>query len=525
MHSNKKLIIVIIFIFFSSFFLSGCTLQNLFGSSISLISWNVCDDDGFPSVEISFSNTCNVNLKTEYSSGTVIDSDEFFYGEHNVKLNIDDYRNSCKNEIFLKAYDNDGNDIFSKTLSFDGLELKINSCEQKWWKRQSWGYSLIGIVLSVTNNGDVPAYPYYIDVKIDSNSLNGYILPNVILPGETKNIKSFIYCEDNPISDTLDVTIKDIENIVLSSDTFDINYEDLVDVKKFNWKYDGMSLSLSVPYPDFLHEYYQNLDRIILKDYSFYVFDKYDDDYLDFFSDQLQYTSSSQSESDKINFAAAFIQNLEYRSDVGEFDYPNYPLETLFSTDGGCDCEDMSILTANILDKMGYEVALFRLTNHMAVGIKLVSEITGYDTYEDGYYFLETTSKNHKVGYIPNSYKSKPDLEVFPISNRPLLYHDWYDGNITKFINTEIGNVVKAKSVVFNLGRTISSNANYEGVFYDDNNYEYKDTVTMDSLKPGMKKKVYVIIEIPSDVETKFKTRVYDDDYLYNNVESNAIFP
>ncbi len=65
-------------------------------------------------------------------------------------------------------------------------------------------------------------------------------------------------------------------------------------------------------------------------------------------------------------------------------------LETLHDKQG--DCEDKAILTAALLENLGYNVSLLRLPQHMAVGVHLNETIPLYSYYIDEYYFLETTT-------------------------------------------------------------------------------------------------------------------------------------
>jgi hypothetical protein len=526
MHPSKKIIFIIAGIIVSTSFLSGCTLSNIFGTSVTLNSCDICDNDGFAGLNLDFSCTGTITVKTSGSNTEEVDSEMFFSGSHDVILNIGSYRSSInQGQYSIKACDNNDKEVFEKTFFFNGGDLTIDSCDQKWWKREAWkgGYSLIGLIMTVSNNGDVPIYPDTVDVLMDSKTDSGYVLPCVVLPGESKTIKCFVYREDTPSNTEFTVTIKDSDDEILGSASFTVVLEDNVEVEKFSWKYAGHSRSISIPYPDFLFEYYSSLDRILKEDYSFYVFDKYDDDFLRLLSNLLQFSSSTQSDVDKINFAASFIQNLEYKSDVTEDDYPNYPVETLFNTDRGCDCEDMSILTANILDQMGYNVALLRLTGHMAVGIK-VGSVPGYDVYDGGYYFLETTSKNHVVGYIPSAYTSKPSLEIYSITSRPLLIHNWYHNNITIYYGTEQGDVVKVTAIVTNLGLATIENVIVEGVFRTQNGLEFNEGNTIPEIKPGMKVKTTILIGIPSNMQTDFMTRVYLYNTVVDEVESAESF-
>ena len=100
-----------------------------------------------------------------------------------------------------------------------------------------------------------------------------------------------------------------------------------------------------------------------------------------------------------INFVASFVQNLEYAKDDSQQDYPRFPIESLKDSKG--DCEDKAILTASILDSLGYNVSLLKIPNHVAVGVRLGKSATVYDYYIEQYYFLETTSSGWILGKVP----------------------------------------------------------------------------------------------------------------------------
>ena len=112
----------------------------------------------------------------------------------------------------------------------------------------------------------------------------------------------------------------------------------------------------------------------------------------------------------------AFVQALPYVPDSvssGRDEYPKYPVETL--AERGGDCEDTSILTAAILRAMNYDVVLFELPGHMAVGI-WGDNIPGTYVEYNGkkYYYLETTGENWEVGQIPKEYQNSK-VRVIPI--------------------------------------------------------------------------------------------------------------
>ena len=69
--------------------------------------------------------------------------------------------------------------------------------------------------------------------------------------------------------------------------------------------------------------------------------DPYDDQFIDILVDSIMYGLVSNGDVEEINYVASFVQNLDYKSDSGSnnsFEYPRYPVETLFNGDGGGDC-------------------------------------------------------------------------------------------------------------------------------------------------------------------------------------------
>jgi len=529
MHLSKRIIFYSILTIVCLSSLSGCILEDLlFGTSFELTSWNVCDDEGFPGLYLVFSSTGTVKIKIFGHTGSLIDSDLLFYGSNSTLLHLALYRGTVTSgQYMLRTYDKNNNEIFEKTFSLNGPELSISSCTHKFWKQESWKDDNCLLAVNAYNKGDTPAYPFKVEMNY-SKSYSSLVLPIVIMPGESKDIDCFFYTEDIPEGASFSISLEDSIGHTIGNGSFSVFVGDDVPTKEFKWQYGGRNRRLSVPYPEFLYLYYSNIDRSRLEDYSVYVFDLYDDDYIDLLIDRLMYGSNMEDDVDKINFAASFVQNLEYKKDSetnGSFEYPRYPIETIFNGDGGGDCEDMAILTASILDRMGYDVALFRLTEHMAVGVSLDENISSYNHYADNYYFLETTA-SHKLGFIPSEYKSKSNLTVYPISSRPLIIHKWKGDSITIFKETEIGDFVKASLIVENIGSDIAKDNLVTAGFYTQNNLEFNvETEIIISLKPGAKEQIVLMVDIPQDVKTWFKTRVYLEDEIVNEKESASSFP
>ena len=121
----------------------------------------------------------------------------------------------------------------------------------------------------------------------------------------------------------------------------------------------------------------------------------------------------------KVNFVFAFVQSFPYTDDVttGYDEYYKYAIETL--AEGGGDCEDTSILLASILSGLGFEVALFVLPGHVAIGVKGNFSGDFYSYGNSKYYYCETVGNGSmRLGQIPEEHENMP-AKVMPISAKP----------------------------------------------------------------------------------------------------------
>ena len=532
---NKKIILTIIITFFIVIavliFTVFYAIPMIFGTKFTLSEpFSIYDDNGFPSLSIQFFCSGTVTLKIIGPDSKVIDSDFFFRGDHDLSFNIAEYRHTITSGQFtLRVYNNDEIEIFSEEFSFKGAYISILSCEQKWFNEIRINtYSLFGLRLLVENSGDVPIYPYEVTVKMDSDIISALALPCVIMPNEHKYVECFIYRKYEPENSSFSLDLKDINNNILASETIIKNVVDNVPTKLFTWNSRYRAI---IPKSDFLYDYYSNLDRINNEDYSLYIFDLYDDQYLDIVTNSIMVGLGSASDVEKINYAASFVQNLEYKKDSQDndsYEYPNYPIESLFNNNIGRDCEDKAILTASILKNMGYNVALLRFPNHMAVGVNLSKKaIPQYNYYVDNYYFLETTTEGRPCGYVPNEYKDLvSEVTVYPIKDRPLLIHYWENSAITIYSNTEKGDFVKVKAIIENLGSTVAVDFKIEAAFYTVLGTKINsESIDIAYLNPGIKKEITLSVGIPTDITTDFKTRIYLDGEVVDEKESVSSFP
>lgn len=531
---NKKIVLTLVITIFLTISFSGCIFENLFGTSFNISSWSAIDDDGFPAIEYSYSCSDYVYVKMFDSGSELVGSDYYFAGDGEKTLFLGGYKETINpGNYIIKAYDKNGNEISSKSFNVKGLTLVISSCNQKWWVRNT-DKILVGLLLNLSNTGDVPVYPYSIILETDDESFNGLVLPSSVLPSDSNTVYCVLYIDGEPSGDSFNLKIYDIDDNFLCSKEFDFNVENSLETVTYT---EGVDKKLYLPYPEFLFDYYSNLERISENDYSYYVFDEYDDYFLDIFVDRMISTLSFgemnyniKSDPEKINFFADFVQSLEYKEDEiidNQSEYPNYPIETLFNRIVGCDCEDKSILMASILDHVGFNVSLFRLSNHMAVGVKLgKNDVSGYSYYAEDYYYLETTTEGAPIGFVPSQYRSPSSLEVYKISSRPYIFHTWVDNVFTIYTQTSFGDFVKLDAIIENYGRAAANNIKLKGAFvtFSGTVLEF-DEYIINSLNQGKKTKITLSVNIPKSFTTTFKSLVYLDNELVDEKESSSTFP
>ncbi len=143
----------------------------------------------------------------------------------------------------------------------------------------------------------------------------------------------------------------------------------------------------------------------ILTGYSLYVFEPADDEYLSQLAQVFVDTAMENGwgKDTAVQLAISFVQSLTYTpDDIGlGYDYPKYPLETLY--DQGGDCEDTSILLVSLIKEMGYGCCLVMFDDHMGVGILGNDTVEGMYFQMDGgkYFYVETTSEGWSIGDMP----------------------------------------------------------------------------------------------------------------------------
>jgi hypothetical protein len=298
----------------------------------------------------------------------------------------------------------------------------------------------------------------------------------VVLPFHTMQIPCYMQIFDmSSIRNELNISLLDNKGSILTQSTIYVIPKNPIDSWIYHWRYLG-DQTLQVPKINWLYDYYTNLERLNIIDYAAYVFDRYDDCYIKFLTEQLLSGKNLKTDVEKINFVASFVQALEYKKDDPEnesYEYPRYPLETLKEQRG--DCEDKAILTAAMLESLEYNVSLIRLPQHMAIGVHLDENLPFHSYYIDEYYYLESTTLFMPLGMIPSEYQDLSNVTVYPISLRPLLIHSWK--NATRFKISTGSDYVTVTMIIENLGIATSSNIEIRGGFLDNTSRLYNTEI------------------------------------------------
>ena len=254
--------------------------------------------------------------------------------------------------------------------------------------------------------------------------------------------------------------------------------------RQYEWSCDGSPYKLNLAIPKDIYDYYRKMERAPIEDYSIYVTHPNDDaELVNPLAAELKRLAVQKGydAEDTVNFTAGFVQNLKYEEDANG-EYSNYPVETLY--DKGGDCEDMSILTAALLQSMGYDAVLIRFTSpiegeagHMAVGVAVTGVSGGYSYTYDGkkYYYLETTS-TWPVGEMPpeilSKYKGESDA-IYKLVPAPALR---FSGKLEYSTGTK---TVDMSVTVTNWG-TANANDFYVRAYFEGRESDAKSSATYD---------------------------------------------
>jgi hypothetical protein len=516
----SKIFLVTLLLLISSF--SGCMF--LRQTKFTLMSLTVDDDDGFPRIAVQFNVSDLSNLILTSPENTILFSDEYYQGIHNESLYLAGYRSTVIPGIYtIKVVDASKNTIYENNLQFTGDDLSLTSLSEDQWSGNT-GSIVVAFHLTVKNSGDLPAYPSQFMVNQGTTTIQALLLPTVILPGQSVQIPCYIPSSAlSSKASQVNISLSDAAGNVLLEQRVTVIKKNLVTSWEYRWYYLGGN-TLQIPSVEWLSDYYKGKDRFDILDYAAYVFDPFDDSYIEFLANQLLSLNNLRTDVEKINFVASFVQSIDYKKDDPEnesYEYPRFPLETLKDRQG--DCEDKAILAAALLDTLGYNVSLVRLPQHMAVGVHLNGTIPMYSYFIDHYYFLETTTLHMMLGEVPPEYQGLTNVTVYPISVRPLLIHQWKSA--TRYQVSTGGDYVRIRMVLDNLGTAATGNIEVRGAFYDNGSLLYNQRIIeVPAMIAGEERLVELSVDVPSGVSTTLKTQLYLDGIMVNQRESSQRF-
>ncbi|RLF26714.1 MAG: hypothetical protein DRN08_04145 [Thermoplasmata archaeon] len=525
-YTAPPLFIISLILLLSTIFPTGCIL--LHTTKFRLISYHIGDDDGFTTLYLKFNTSDFITLKLFEPSHVILYRDTFYMGKHNAAICLSSYRKTPPDgKYILCIYDKNNNQVFEKKLFFTKPNISIISGKEQWWEEKPDTYVLIGINLTIMNHGDLPVYPLDVEILIDNKTMGSYItLPTILAPGSIGTVYSFTYIKNiKSEKHQIQIFLRNTDGETIADASYPVSPHENVSFLRYQWHYQK-EYQVKIPSSEALYTYYKTQNRLNTDDYAAYVFDPYDDMFLKMFTEEILRFYKQNDDVGKINFVASFVQkSLEYMEDDPsdpEYEYPRYPVEMLIDKHG--DCEDKAILTAAILDYIGYNVSLLRLPNHMAVGVHLNKSIPGYSYYIKKYYYLETTQKGWRLGNIPKEYRNISDITVYPISCRPLLIHSWK--NATHYFTTDGKDFVKIKILLENLGEETAKNVEVKAGFFSGDNQCYNgETITIPILEARGEKILNMKVTVPSGISTILKTQVYLNSKMVDEKKSDSWFP
>jgi hypothetical protein len=185
--------------------------------------------------------------------------------------------------------------------------------------------------------------------------------------------------------------------------------------REFNWQYGNPeeNLSIVLPIDEGRYNLARQQKRLDQPDWYQYVLeDSQEVNYLSacFLNIFLQHPNWTTYE--QTNAILAFVQqSITYAFDKDTtplVEWPRSSIETLYDLQG--DCEDVAILTAAIMNRLGFQVALLLLPGHCALGVAGVDNMPGTFVKDPKsgrhYYYAEATATGWSIGKLPEHYKS-----------------------------------------------------------------------------------------------------------------------
>lgn len=119
-----------------------------------------------------------------------------------------------------------------------------------------------------------------------------------------------------------------------------------------------------------------------------------------------------------LKFVQACIPYSFDKDSTGHSDWARYPIESLMEGTG--DCEDVAILCAAIIARLGFQVVLLTYPKHIAFGVAGAEKLKGeyiHDPATGRYYFYgEATADGWHLGQIPKEYRELKPEQIQPVN-------------------------------------------------------------------------------------------------------------
>ncbi|HDO19740.1 MAG TPA: hypothetical protein ENG74_03340 [Thermoplasmatales archaeon] len=494
------------------FTIIGCTID-LTPASCSIISYEINDNEGRLVVDVTLNITGLIQIELKSPDGNILDTRSLYTGFYSIALNLTEYhQNPAPGMYSIVAKDDGGEILAEKVFSVDSPSIEVLELDPTWWRVGEDVFSLIEISVKLRNSGSIPVYIDSINLNLNGmnsskNSSEAKLFNDTLLPGTISTIGANVYIpsvSEGNISAHIEVL--DFSGGIISSGDFQVApYSDTsVDKYSKSWRFEGKRYTITIPLPEGLYRYCHAMERPIIEDYSFYAIEPKVSNYIDFLADRLLAVYKGK---DIIDFVAAFVQNINYQSEEGE--YPKFPIELLY--DGYGDCEDKAILASAILYHIGYDVALIRFEDHMAVGVHLDDISYADKTYyvdDEGkrYIFLETSNKGWELGEAATEYRNANNYTIYHVESKPILIQDCeppliYDTGIERYITVS--------TTVKNIGTADAYGVAVEVVLLPDDGDELSVGKSFDfTVKAQSLKSINFRVDVPSISFKNFSVRV-----------------
>ncbi len=205
----------------------------------------------------------------------------------------------------------------------------------------------------------------------------------------------------------------------------DPNDPDLI-VKTFTWKFRPKGSSkerdyaIQLPISRKRYEYHRRLPRLNGQ-WNVYAQEEMPEVRILTSEFQKLHASEKWSTFNQAFNVLSFVQGcVPYKYDIdstGYEDWARYPIETLMEGTG--DCEDVAILCAAIIARLGFQVVLLLYPKHLAFGVAGADNLKGNYIHDPQtglrYFYGEATAKGWILGQVPDEFKNVIPDTILPV--------------------------------------------------------------------------------------------------------------